>query len=202
MIITDRQNAKPHLETADVRVSESLLQGALVLPDALFFHAESLSSARMPGVPPDPRHDCHMTAQRSRRLEALLGADLDAARYAHFRSLVQAQVSESFDLDFKREHYGSADRDKLALAGDVAAIASSAGGIIVLGIEEDAHARAVAAPGVTISDGEIRRIHQIIADRVAPVPVLGAGLEYGGRTWLSLTRARTHFEEQIPDGAS
>jgi hypothetical protein len=126
----------------------------------------------MCGVPPDPRHYWHMTALRSRRLEALLGAGLDAARYEHFHSLVQAQVSESFDLEFKREHYGSADRDKLALAGDVAALANSAGGIIVLGIEEDAHARAVAAPGVTISDGEIRRVHQIVADRVAPVPVL------------------------------
>jgi hypothetical protein len=113
-----------------------------------------------------------MTALRSRRLEALLGAGLDTARYEHFHAMVEIQVSESFDLDFKREHYGNADGDKRALAGDVAALANSAGGIIVLGIEEDEHARAVAAPGVTISDSEIRRIHQIAADKVAPVPVL------------------------------
>jgi hypothetical protein len=80
-------------------------------------------------VPPDPRHYWHMTALRSRRLEALLGAGLDAARYEHFHSLVQSQVSESFDLDFKREHYGNAARDKLALAGDAAALANSAGAL-------------------------------------------------------------------------
>jgi hypothetical protein len=42
-----------------------------------------------------------MTALRSRRLEALLGTGLDAARYEHFYAMVQTQVSESFDLDFK-----------------------------------------------------------------------------------------------------
>jgi hypothetical protein len=60
----------------------------------------------------------------------------------------------------------------MALAGDVAALANSAGGILVLGIAEDDHARAATAPGVTISDGEIRRIHQIVAEKVAPVPVV------------------------------
>src|SRR5260370_28166042 len=113
-----------------------------------------------------------MSALRSRRLEALLGVGLDAARYEHFEAMVQTQVGESFDLDFKREHYGNADRDKLGLAGDVAALANSAGGMPVLGIAEDEHARAVAAPGVTISDGETRRIHQIVAEKVAPVPVV------------------------------
>jgi hypothetical protein len=113
-----------------------------------------------------------MTVLRSRRLEALLGTGLDHARYEHFNAMVQTQVSESFDLDFKRQHYGNADKDKRELAGDVAALANGAGGMLVLGIAEDEHARAASAPCVTISDGEIRRIHQIVAENVAPVPVV------------------------------
>src|SRR5215468_3650280 len=113
-----------------------------------------------------------MTALRSQRLETLLGARLDDARHEHFEAMVQTHVSEAFDLDFKRQHYGNADKDRRELAGDVAALANSAGGMLVLGIEEDEHAHAVAAPVVTVSDGEIRRIHQVIAEKVAPIPVV------------------------------
>ena len=80
-------------------------------------------------------------------------------------------VPEAFDLDFKRELYGNADRDKTALAIDVAALANTAGGLLVLGIEEDSQGRAVAAPGVAVSDDEITRILQIVGHGVVPLPV-------------------------------
>jgi predicted HTH transcriptional regulator len=53
-----------------------------------------------------------------------------------------------FDLDFKEAHYGNTDGEKKKLAGYVAAIANTAGGVILIGIEEDDQARAIAAPGV------------------------------------------------------
>jgi hypothetical protein len=84
--------------------------------------------------------------------------------------LVDAGVAEAFDLDFKQELYGRTDADKRALATDVAALANTAGGIIVLGVEEDDQARATATPGVTLSDDEERRIRQVVAAGVAPVP--------------------------------
>lgn len=112
-----------------------------------------------------------MAALRSRRLDALLGVSIDAAEYGHFEALVSAQVSESFDLDFKAGLYDSAEKGKRDLAADVAALANTAGGLLVLGIAEDKQARAAAVPGVTISDDEIRRIHQIAAALVAPLPV-------------------------------
>jgi hypothetical protein len=49
-------------------------------------------------------------------------------------TLVSNQVPEAFDLDYKAELYGGSDSAKRALAGDVAALANTAGGLLVLGI--------------------------------------------------------------------
>src|SRR5260221_1084665 len=106
-----------------------------------------------------------MVALRSRRLQALLGTPLDDLQYQHLAALVTNHVSEAFDLDFKATLYGNADKDRRDLATDVAALANTAGGMLVLGIEEDRQARAAAAPGVTISDDEIRRILQVVGSQ-------------------------------------
>ncbi len=111
-----------------------------------------------------------MAMFRSRRLEGIFGTDLDKVTAAHVRSLVAGQVGEAFDLDFKGQLYGSSDKDKTSLAGDVAAMANTAGGVIVLGIAEDDQARAQAAPGVVISDDEAARIRQVVAAGVSPLP--------------------------------
>ena len=41
-------------------------------------------------------------------------------------------------------------------AGDVAALANTAGGVIVLGVAEDDQARTVDAPGVQVTDGHLQ----------------------------------------------
>jgi schlafen family protein len=112
-----------------------------------------------------------MAALRSRRLETLLGVPLDGLQYQHLEALVTNHVSEAFDLDFKAALYGSADKDRRDLATDVAALANTAGGLLVLGIEEDRQARATAAPGVAVSDNEVRRILQVVGSLVVPLPV-------------------------------
>ncbi len=88
----------------------------------------------------------------------------------HVEALVTGKVTESHDLDFKAGLYGTSDADKRDLAGDVAALANTAGGVIVLGIQEGEHAQAISAPGVEVSDAEVARIRQIVADRVSPMP--------------------------------
>lgn len=87
-------------------------------------------------------------------------------------TLISNQVAEAFDLDFKSEMYGSSDRDKRDAVTDVAALANTAGGLIIGGIAEDDQARAAAAPGVALSDADERRIRQIIASQVVPMPVI------------------------------
>lgn len=113
-----------------------------------------------------------MVAFQSRRIRELLGVRLEEAQYHHFMSLVSNKVSEAFDLDFKAKLYGNAERDKKALAGDVAALANTAGGLLILGIEEDDQARARTAPGVSVADAEVGRIRQIVAANVVPFPQL------------------------------
>lgn len=111
-----------------------------------------------------------MASFRSGRIEALLGAPVDAVTEANVTGLVAAGAVEDFDLDFKAQHYGKGDSEKRALAGDVAAMANTAGGLIVIGVEEDEHARAAGAPGVVLSDDETRRMTQILAT-ISPLPI-------------------------------
>lgn len=111
-----------------------------------------------------------MAVLRSRRLEKLLGASLDVANATHIRSLVTNAVPETFDLEFKSETYGRSDKAKRDLAGDVAALANTAGGLIVLGVDEDDQATATSTPEVDLSDDEKRRMQQIVASGVAPMP--------------------------------
>jgi hypothetical protein len=111
-----------------------------------------------------------MVALRSRRLERLFGARLDDLGYAQVADLVTNTVAEAYDLDFKATLYGKSDKERRDLAGDVAALANTAGGVIVLGIAEDDQARAASAPGVPLSDAEDGRIRQIVASQVSPLP--------------------------------
>jgi hypothetical protein len=103
----------------------------------------------------------------------LFGKSLDALTAADVRGLVNGQAQEDFDLDFKAAHYGRTETDKRALAVDVAAMANAAGGVILIGIDEDEQARATAAPGVEVSDAERGRINQIVASQVSPFPTFG-----------------------------
>lgn len=113
-----------------------------------------------------------MVALRSRRLEGIFGARLDAVSHAQVTTLVTNTVTESHDLDFKAELYGRSDKSKRDLAGDVAALANTSGGALVLGIAEDNQARATAAPEVALDNAEQDRIRQIVSELVHPTPVL------------------------------
>lgn len=110
-------------------------------------------------------------AEFSRRLEVLFGARLNDVDHGHIEALVTNGVTEDFDLDFKSELYGNNDAAKRDLAGDVAALANTAGGVIVLGMVEDDQAKASEARPVTLSDEEVRRMRLIVASHVAPIPI-------------------------------
>jgi hypothetical protein len=103
-------------------------------------------------------------------LEGIFGDRLDALTYEQVASLAANSVTEDYDLDFKAELYGRSDKARRDLAGDVAAMANTAGGVLVLGIAEDDQARAAGLPGVELSDEEGRRYRQIVGDLVHPQP--------------------------------
>jgi len=113
-----------------------------------------------------------MVALRSARLEALLGSRLELVQHADLMALISDQVPEAFDLDFKSEMYGPTDKDRRDAATDVAALANTAGGLLILGIEEDEQARAATAPGLELSEADERRIRQIVGSQVVPMPVI------------------------------
>jgi Putative DNA-binding domain len=113
-----------------------------------------------------------MVALRSRRLERLFGTRLERLAHGQVADLVTNAVEEGYDLDFKATLYGKSDKERRDLAGDVAALANTAGGVVVLGIAEDNQARAAAAPGVALSDAEVGRIRQVVASQVSPLPTL------------------------------
>ncbi|MHA6966693.1 AlbA family DNA-binding domain-containing protein [Glutamicibacter bergerei] len=113
-----------------------------------------------------------MSILRSRRLESVFGASFDHVTADNIRSLVSNGVTEEFDLDFKRELYGNTDKAKRDLAGDVAALANTAGGVIVIGVAEDDQARAIDADGVVLTDTEKGRMLQIVASGVSPLPAI------------------------------
>lgn len=97
---------------------------------------------------------------------------MEDVQYADLMTLVSDRVPEAFDLDYKSEIYGPTDRDRRDAATDVAALANTAGGLLVLGVEEDDQARAIAAPGVAVAEADERRIRQIVGSQVVPMPVI------------------------------
>jgi hypothetical protein len=110
-----------------------------------------------------------MTEIRLPRIEALLASDLTTLDETDLATLVSGQVAEDADLDFKRELYGTTDSDRRSLAGDLAALANTSGGLIVLGLDEVNGIASVLTPQ-PLSEAEDLRMRQVIAGLVAPVP--------------------------------
>ncbi|WP_233412112.1 AlbA family DNA-binding domain-containing protein [Nucisporomicrobium flavum] len=106
---------------------------------------------------------------RSRRLEQILGATVGEATYEQLEALCP-EVAEDEDLDFKAAHYGSNADAKKEICQDVAAMANTAGGLIVVGMAEDAQGRASGATDVELTDQERNRIRSTVASGVHPLP--------------------------------
>lgn len=101
------------------------------------------------------------------RLVNLLGADFPSLSAENIDQLVEGCIREDTDLDFKETLYGNGDSERRDLAGDVAALANSLGGAVILGVRDD-DGRVVSAPGVVLSDAEELRMRQILAGNLAP----------------------------------
>ena len=110
-----------------------------------------------------------MAGARFRRLEQVLGGRIDEVGWPALEELVSAAVPEAPDLDFKQAHYGTSDNDKRELAKDVAALANTSGGVILIGIEEREGVASELRP-LPFADEDERRYRQIVGNLVAPLP--------------------------------
>ncbi len=105
----------------------------------------------------------------SKRLEQLFGANSEAINADHVKKLVSGTVAEDIDLDFKESLYGG-ESERRDLSRDVAALANTAGGVILLGVQADEQSQASASPGVDLSDDAKTRMQQIVVAGVLPLP--------------------------------
>lgn len=104
----------------------------------------------------------------NRSLEALLGATPSLLTWDNLLGLIEAGVSESEFLDFKRDHYGNGESERRDAAKDVAALANSGGGVLLIGIAEDERGCASELTPVPISDDDLVRHRQLVASFIAP----------------------------------
>ncbi|MGW4984567.1 AlbA family DNA-binding domain-containing protein [Streptomyces mirabilis] len=107
---------------------------------------------------------------RFHRIEALFGGLLDQITYAQLAALVgNADACEDEDLDYKATHYEK--EKKSELAKDVAALANTIGGVLVLGLADDRKSRIpTAVVSVELTDTRLRQIRATVASNVRPAP--------------------------------
>jgi len=104
----------------------------------------------------------------------MLSKRLSELSFERIEELVAAGLRESRTLDFKRDAIGRRDEDKREFLADVSAFANTAGGDLLLGIEEN-NGEATNVPGITIEDpdSELRRLESILRAGLEPrLPVM------------------------------
>ncbi len=100
---------------------------------------------------------------------AISAIPLDQVSEVDLQRLVENRVPESMTLEFKREPYGTSDQAKKTWLKHVSALANTAGGDLIIGIEEvDGVAFRLVGLRSTTADEEIRRLEQILQDGLEP----------------------------------
>lgn len=105
---------------------------------------------------------------------ATLSAPIDTWTDATVRQLVTNQVSESLTVEFKRDLPMASASDKREIAKDISAMANSAGGWIIYGIDEQVGANGLkvahAVSVLTTPNDAAHRIDDVIAGSCTPRP--------------------------------
>lgn len=107
---------------------------------------------------------------RIHRLTARLGAEADQLTPAHLQQICDMHLPEDIDLDFKGED-GYTPRGQTGydeLAKDVTGLANARGGLIVIGIREDAQGCAECLNTVSVDDSKINAMTSALRGRIIP----------------------------------
>ncbi|MFD4413483.1 helix-turn-helix domain-containing protein [Streptomyces sp. NPDC058476] len=104
------------------------------------------------------------------RLTAALGRRPDDLTEADLQRAVENHIPEGVDLDWKKDFYKGTEAGKKELAKDVSAMANTAGGMVVIGVDDgdQDHARALAPFDPVQGHGE-EWIRSVLANWIQPV---------------------------------
>lgn len=98
--------------------------------------------------------------------------------------LIASKVSETRDIEYKRDLYGSSDGDHAEWLADASSFANTSGGDIIIGIEAKNGVPLQIAPFLVDIDGEILKLEQIARSSLQPrlsalhfkpIPITGGG---------------------------
>ena len=104
------------------------------------------------------------------RLTAAVGRHPDDLTEADLQRAVENHIPESVDLDWKKDFYKGTDAGKKELAKDVSAMANTAGGMVVIGVDDgnQDHAHDLAPFDPVQGHGE-EWIRSVLANWIQPV---------------------------------
>ncbi|MFN3006621.1 helix-turn-helix domain-containing protein [Mycolicibacterium wolinskyi] len=101
------------------------------------------------------------------RLCSVFGVDIADLDAPAVHSAIQRGEVEDLDLDWKEADY---PKDKnFEIAKDVAALANTRGGVIIIGVRENSSGRAVEAKPFKVSPKSSERVSQALGNRVSPL---------------------------------
>jgi predicted HTH transcriptional regulator len=94
--------------------------------------------------------------------------DLEKITEVDLQELKDNAVGEGISYDYKLALYGNSDTDKKEFLKDASSFANTAGGHILIGIEED-QGLPIAIPGVVADlDNEKLRLENLLRDKIEP----------------------------------
>jgi hypothetical protein len=127
----------------------------------------------------------------------MIDQPIDAIDEALLRRLVDNQVSEGRDLEFKRDLPGGGDEASREFLADVTSFANAQGGDIVYGVE-DANGIAADLPGIDVdnADGALLRLEGKLQTGVDP-RLIGVRIR-----WVPLANGRGAVILRIPGSLS
>jgi hypothetical protein len=100
---------------------------------------------------------------------ALGNANFDSISEVDLQALIDVGATEGLLLDFKRTAYGRSDADVKEFLKDTTSFANTAGGHLIIGMDENAGAASALAPLVGIdADAELQRLESLLRDGVEP----------------------------------
>jgi hypothetical protein len=93
---------------------------------------------------------------------------LDQIDQSHLQRLIDEPVSESRDIEYKRDAYGNADRDIGEFLADISSFANTAGGEIIVGMDAQSGVPTAFSPLQIDADGEILRLENAARSGLQP----------------------------------